>query len=87
VAERGVDRHAVQLHPALREVVDQLLVDRELVRADRAEVERVEDQHRGLALQVGERDRLAILIPELEVRRRAAGLDHRRRPSSRIRLR
>ena len=59
-----------------------LLVDGELVRADRAEVERVEDEQQLAAAEVGERDLLAVLVAQREVRSRFAGRDHRRRPSS-----
>ena len=82
VRVRGVDRDAVQLHTGRLQLAEDLLVHVELVGADRAEVERVEDQDRRLPAKGLERDLVAVLIPQLEVGRRGPGLDHRRRPSS-----
>ena len=59
-----------------------LLVDRELVGADRAEVERVEDEQDLAAAEVGERDLVAVLVAEGEVGRRLA----RRRSSAQAEL-
>ena len=80
----GVDRHAVHLDPSRVELAEYLLVDVELVRADRAEVERVEDEHHRPAPKRLEADLLPILVPQAEVRRRRTGLDHRLSPSSPI---
>src|SRR3954447_25967956 len=44
-----VDRYAVELDALRLELAEHLVVDVQLVGADRAEVERVEDQHRALA--------------------------------------
>src|SRR5215217_7419238 len=82
VAEGAVDRDAEQSRAPLLELREYLLVDAQLVGADRAEVGRVEDQYHRPPAEVGERDLVAILIGKPEIRRRRTGLDHRRRPSS-----
>src|SRR5918998_1726129 len=87
VAERPVDRYAEQLRAALLELAQHLLVDAELVGADRAEVGRVEDQEDPAAAEVRERDLLAVLVWERELRGLRAGLYHRRSPSSWMRAR
>ena len=58
----GPDRvagDAVERRAALGEVAEQLVVDAQLVGADRREGERVEDQDRRPALEVGARERLS----------------------------
>src|SRR3954451_16965071 len=71
------------------EVVQDLLVDLQLVGADGAEGERVEDQDRGVAEQVGAGERLAFLVSQLELGCRRAGSEdaQRRSPSSLMRAR
>ena len=86
-AKRLVDADPDQLDALLLDLRLDLLVDRELVRADRAEVERVEDEQDLAAAEVGERDLLAVLVAQGEVGGRLAGGDHRRRPSSATRAR
>ena len=82
VAKRAVHRDAEQLHAAALELGQRVLVDAQLVGADRAEVRRVDDQQERAPAEVRRRDGLAVLVGQREVRRRGAGLDHRRRPSS-----
>ena len=87
-----VDADADQLDALLLEFGLDLLVDRELVRADGAEVERVEDEQHATTAEVGERDLLAVLVAQREVGGRFAGGDdahggYRRRPSSATRAR
>src|SRR3954454_23613234 len=80
-----VDRYAVHLDALGLEIGENLVVDVQLVRADRREVERVEDEHGALSLQVAQCDLVSVLIGKREVRRGRAYLDHaryRRRPSS-----
>src|SRR4051812_38859337 len=79
VRERRVHRDTVELRVELG--LD-LLVHVQLVRADRAEVERIEDEDGRLSAQVLQLDDVPVLVRKGEVRRRRAGLDHRRRPSS-----
>ena len=73
--------------PLLVDLRLDLLVDRELVAADGAEVPRVEDQQHLAAPEVGERDLLAVLVAEGEVGGLLPDGDHRRRPSSATRAR
>ena len=87
VRVRGVHRRAVEVGAASLQLAVHLLVDVELVRADRAEVERIEDEHHGSAPERLEGDLLPVLVTQAEVRRRRARLDHRLRPSSPIRAR
>src|SRR5918995_2028075 len=82
VAEGPVDRDAEQRGALLLQLREYLLVDAQLFGADPAEVGRVEDQDDRPPAEIGERDLVAVLIGKREVRRRRAGLDHRRRPSS-----
>src|SRR5947209_13339836 len=71
------------------EIAEDLLVDLELVGADRRERERIEDEDRGAALEVLVGEVVAVLVLEPELRRRGAGGDdrQRRRPSSLMRAR
>ena len=62
-----VDADPDQLDAPLRELGLDLLVDRELVGADRAEVEGVEDEQDLPAPEVGERDLFAVLVAQGEV--------------------
>ena len=64
------------------DLAEDLLVDRELVGADRAEVGRIEGDDQLVAGVVSERDLVLILVEEREVRSLGAGFDHLRRPSS-----
>ena len=86
-----VDADADQLDALRLDLGLDLLVDGELVRADGAEVERVEDEQHAPAAVVGQRDLLAVLVAQGEVGGRLAGGDHarayRRRPSSATRAR
>src|SRR3954452_204423 len=67
VGEAAVDADPDHGHALGLDLRLDLLVDRELVAADRAEVERVEDQEDLLAAEVGERNLLAVLIAESEI--------------------
>ena len=58
-----------------QEVLDDLLVDAQLVRADRRERERVEDQDRDAAHQALPRERVALVGREREVGRGLPGFD------------
>ena len=70
VADSAVDADPDQRRAPRLDLAEDLLVDRELVGADRAEVERVEGEHQLAAGEVGERDRVAVLVGEGEVGRR-----------------
>src|SRR5215217_5091789 len=82
VAEGRVDGDPVELRALLLQLAEHLLVHVHLIRADRAPVARVEDQHDRLAAELGQRDGLAVLVEQREVGSLGARLDHRRRPSS-----
>ena len=71
-----VDADPDELDALRLEVGLDLLVDGELVRADAAEGERVEDEQHAAAAVVGERDLFAVLVAEREVGGRLAGGDH-----------
>ena len=74
----GPDRvagHAVERRAGLGEVGQHLVVDAQLVGADRRERERVEDQERRAPAQVGARERRALVAREREVRRGRPGGD------------
>ena len=77
--------------PRARSSSSDLLVDLQLVGADRAEREGVEDEDRRAAEEVGPREVAAVLALERELRRRRAGGDDAQRylrsPSSRTRAR
>src|ERR1700742_2036465 len=75
----AVDAEADQRDPGVGELaLDALLVDRELIRADGAEVERIEGDQDLAALEVGERDLFPVLVFDGEVGSRVADRDHRR---------
>src|SRR5919204_1354197 len=79
-----IGRDAVERRALGGEVVEGLLVDLQLIGADRAEGKGVEDQDRRLAEQVLAREVAAVLALERELRGRCARSDdaHRRSPSS-----
>src|SRR3954447_18915651 len=87
VSEEAVDADPDQLDPLAGDLRLDLLVDRELVAADGAEVAWVEDQQHLATLVVGEGDLLPVLIAEGEVGGLVPDADHRRRPSSLTRAR
>src|SRR2546423_220295 len=79
---RGVYRHAVQIDAARLQLAEHLLVDVQLVGADRAEVERIEgEDHRPPPKRL-EGDLLPVLVTQAEVRRLRACLDHGLAPES-----
>ena len=80
VAERllgpdGVAGDAVERRAALLEVLEDLLVDAQLVRADRRERERVEDEDGDPAQQVLPGEAVPLVGRERELGRRLPGLD------------
>src|SRR4051812_717463 len=76
VGPRVVDADSEQRGTPLFDLREYLLVDRELVRADRAEVGREEDQHDLAAAEVHQRYLLAVLVAEREVGRLRPDFDH-----------
>ena len=76
MAELRVDADSDQCRVPLLDLGQDLLVDRELIGADRAEVERVERDDEPATGEVGERDVVAVLVGEREVRSGGSGLDH-----------
>ena len=62
--------------PRVADLAQHLLVDRELVGADRAEVVGIEAEHELAAAKVRQADLLSPVVGEREVRRLAAGLEH-----------
>jgi hypothetical protein len=82
VAVDGVDADPDEGGALRLDLAEDLLVDAELVGADRAEVERVEGEDQLAAREVRQRDLVPVVIAEGEVRGLFARLDQRRRPSS-----
>src|SRR4029077_9749836 len=74
----AVDRDSQQLRAVTLELRQQLLVERQLVGADRAPVLRIEDQDCRPAAAVGERDLLVRGRGQREVRRRRSGRQRHR---------
>ena len=80
---RRVAGDAVERHALLGEVLDHLLVEAQLVRADRREGERVEDQQRPLPEQLLARERLALGGTERELGDRRPGGENPRNGGAR----
>src|SRR5262245_62109092 len=83
---RRIGRDAVERRALRLQIVERLLVDLQLIGADRAEREGIEDEDGGLAQQVLAGEVVAVLAREGELRSGGPGGDdaHRRSPSSRI---